>query len=118
MQIPSRAAFYDRGRREKIYSQAYSVNELVNNGASAPQSIGENMNSKQKCIMRRKLDIACKSARVSGLVSQAVQQVIIEGITPTQAEREWLGGVTNTVGRAVNKVKAELIRFEAFKAIK
>tara|TARA_R110000751_G_scaffold27916_1_gene73323 strand:- start:323 stop:553 length:231 start_codon:yes stop_codon:yes gene_type:complete len=76
------------------------------------------MNSKQKCIMRRKLDMACKSARVSGLVSEAVQHVIIEGITPSQAEKKWLGGVTNTVGRAVNKVKAELIRFEAFKAIK
>ena len=88
-------------------------------GAADPTiKTGENMNNKQKCIMRRKLDMACKSARVSGLVSQAVQQVIIEGITPTQAEREWLGGVTNTVGRAVNKVKAELIRFEAFKAIK
>mgnify|MGYP003627332779 CR=1 FL=1 len=87
-------------------------------GASAPQSIGENMNNKQKCIMRRKLDMACKSARVSGLVSDAVQHVIIEGITPAQAEKKWLGGVTNTVGRAVNKVKAELLRLEAFKAIK
>lgn len=76
------------------------------------------MNSKQKCIMRRKLDMACKSARVSGLLCEAVQHVIIEGITPAQAEREWLGGKTNTVGRAVNKVKAQLERFEAFKAIK
>ena len=76
------------------------------------------MNTKQKCILRRKLLMACTSAKITGLLSEAVQHVIIEGISAVESERKWLGGRTNTVGRAVNKVKAELERFELFKAIK
>jgi hypothetical protein len=104
--------------RESVNINHYMppLNKQVPSGFSLP-ALREVMSDAQKCVMRRKLAVACGSANIKGLLSEAVQHVIIEGVTSVEAERIWYGRATNTVARAVIKVREHLARFERFKEI-